>query len=106
MMYANDLVAIREKLEITQITMAERMGLSVRALQDLESTTRRSSLRRMHEKAIKYVVIEYAIERKNPDLLGTLRPDLQNLIMDDFAQMMMRVANLENEKSNTSLRAA
>jgi transcriptional regulator with XRE-family HTH domain len=80
-------------LDITQITMADRMGLSLRAFQDIENGRTglrekdgRIRLRRVHELAIERVLFGYAIDRNDPELLGELQSQITNLIMSDFAK--------------------
>ena len=82
MMDAGDLFDLREALHITQITLAGRLGLSLRALQNIESG--RAKLRRVHELAIRAVLVEMAIERGDIELLGSLRSGLTNLIIAEF----------------------
>jgi len=82
MMGAIDLINLRSELKISQLTMASRIGLSIRSLQNIESGKAR--LRRLHALAIERVLINYAIERNDPAILGHLRKDLTTLIMLEF----------------------
>jgi transcriptional regulator with XRE-family HTH domain len=82
-MDAADLIDLRTTLNISQITMASRMGLSLRAFRNIENGKVR--LRRVHELAIERVLIDYAIARNDPELLGDLQVRLTNMIMFDFS---------------------
>jgi DNA-binding XRE family transcriptional regulator len=82
-MDAADLIDLRTTLNISQITMASRIGLSLRAFRNIENGKVR--LRRVHELAIERVVIDYAIARNDPELLGDLQVKLTNMIMFDFS---------------------
>jgi DNA-binding XRE family transcriptional regulator len=82
-MDAADLIDLRTKLNISQITMASRIGLSLRAFRNIENGKVR--LRRVHELAIERVLIDYAIARNDPELLGDLQVRLTNMIMFDFS---------------------
>ena len=59
------------------------MGLSLRAFRNIENGKVR--LRRVHELAIERVLIDYAIARNDPELLGDLQVRLTNMIMFDFS---------------------
>jgi DNA-binding XRE family transcriptional regulator len=78
-----DLIDLRTMLNISQITMASRIGLSLRAFRNIE--TGKARLRRVHELAIERVLIGYAIDRNDPELLGDLQSALTNMIMFDFS---------------------
>ena len=82
-MDAADLIDLRTTLNISQITMASRIGLSLRAFRNIENGKVR--LRRVHELAIERVLIDYAIARNDPELLGDLQVKLTNMIMFEFS---------------------
>ena len=82
-MDAADLIDLRTTLNVSQITMASRIGLSLRAFRNIENGKVR--LRRVHELAIERVLIDYAIARNDPELLGDLQSKLTNMIMFDFS---------------------
>jgi transcriptional regulator with XRE-family HTH domain len=82
-MDAMDLIDLRTSLNISQITMASRIGLSLRVFRNIENGKVR--LRRVHELAIERVLIGYAIDRNDPELLGDLQISLTNMIMSDFS---------------------
>jgi hypothetical protein len=82
-MEAMDLVDLRTSLNISQITMASRIGLSLRVFRNIESG--KAPLRRVHELAIERVLIGYAIDRNDPELLGDLQSSLTNMIMSEFS---------------------
>lgn len=65
-MTAADLVALRKSWDITQTDMAARLGLSLRAYQDVESG--KATLRPLHVKAVERAALDIAIERRNPML--------------------------------------
>jgi transcriptional regulator with XRE-family HTH domain len=58
---------LRKALGLGQSEMAERMGLSLRPYQELESATRR--IRPRHIRLAESVALDIAIERKNLDLV-------------------------------------
>jgi len=60
------LVGLRKALRIGQSEMAERMGLSLRPYQELESQTRR--VRPRHIRLAESVALDVAIEQRNFDL--------------------------------------
>jgi hypothetical protein len=78
-----DLIDLRTSLNISQITMASRIGLSLRVFRNIENG--KVPLRRVHELAIERVLIGYAIDRNDPELLGDLQSSLTNMIMSDFS---------------------
>jgi transcriptional regulator with XRE-family HTH domain len=82
-MDAMDLIDLRTSLNISQITMASRVGLSLRVFRNIENG--KVPLRRVHELAIERVLIGYAIDRNDPELLGDLQSSLTNMIMSDFS---------------------
>jgi len=82
-MDATDLIDLRTSLNISQITMASRIGLSLRVFRNIENG--KVPLRRVHELAIERVLIGYAIDRNDPELLGDLQCSLTNMIMSDFS---------------------
>jgi len=82
-MDAAELIDLRTSLNISQITMASRIGLTLRAFRNIESG--KAKLRRVHELAIERVLIGYAIDRNDPELLGDLQSALTNMIMFDFS---------------------
>jgi len=82
-MDATDLIDLRSSLNISQITMASRIGLSLRVFRNIENG--KVPLRRVHELAIERVLIGYAIDRNDPELLGDLQCPLTNMIMSDFS---------------------
>jgi transcriptional regulator with XRE-family HTH domain len=82
-MDAIDLIDLRSSLNISQITMASRIGLSLRVFRNIENG--KVPLRRVHELAIERVLIGYAIDRNDPELLGELQSSLTNMIMSEFS---------------------
>jgi hypothetical protein len=82
-MDAIDLIDLRTLLKVSQITMASRIGLSLRVFRNIENG--KVPLRRVHELAIERVLIGYAIDRNDPGLLGDLESSLTNMIMSDFS---------------------
>ena len=82
-MDAMDLIDLKTSLNISQITMASRVGLSLRVFRNIENG--KVPLRRVHELAIERVLIGYAIDRNDPELLGDLQCSLTNMIMSDFS---------------------
>jgi len=82
-MDAMDLIDLKTSLNISQITMASRVGLSLRVFRNIENG--KVPLRRVHELAIERVLIGYAIDRNDPELLGDLQSSLTNMIMSDFS---------------------
>jgi hypothetical protein len=82
-MEAMDLIDLRTSLNVSQITMASRIGLSLRVFRNIESG--KAPLRRVHELAIERVLIGYAIDRNDPELLGDMQSSLTNMIMSDFS---------------------
>ena len=65
-MTAADLVALRKSLNLTQAEMAERIGLGLRAYQDIEGGV--SKLRPIHVNAAERAALSLAVERGNPML--------------------------------------
>lgn len=59
------LIALRKRLGLTQVEMADRMGLSTRALQVIEAS---ESLRGLHIAAAERVALAVAVERGDPML--------------------------------------
>lgn len=100
MMDAADLIDLRTTLSISQITMASRIGLSLRAFRNIESG--KVKLRRLHELAIERVLISYAIDRNDPGLLGYLQSALTNMVMFDFS--VRTGASLAASEANRSRR--
>lgn len=66
MMTPADLVAFRKTLDLTQAEMAERVGLGLRAYQDIEAGV--SRLRPIHVHAAERAALALAVERGNPML--------------------------------------
>lgn len=66
MMTAAELVALRKRLDLTQAGMAERVGLSLRAYQDIEASV--SKLRPIHAHAAERAALALAVERADPML--------------------------------------
>ncbi|PWB94641.1 helix-turn-helix domain-containing protein [Methylosinus sporium] len=60
-----ELIALRKRLGLTQVEMADRMGLSTRALQVIEAG---ESLRGLHVAAAERVALAVAVERGDPML--------------------------------------
>ena len=60
----SDSVRLRHRLNLTQETLAERMGLSARAIQDIER--RDGNVREVHALAISMLSIMRAIEEGDP----------------------------------------
>src|SRR6202789_3676747 len=85
-MDAMDLIDFRTSLNISQLTMASRIGLSLKVFRNIENG--KVPLRRVHELAIERVLIGYAIDRNDPGLLGDLQSPLTNMIMSDFSTRM------------------
>jgi transcriptional regulator with XRE-family HTH domain len=111
MMYVTDLVELRHRLGITQITMAERMGLSLRAFQDIEKgrtglreIDKRIRLHRVHELAIERVLIGYAIDRSDPELLGELQSQMTNLIMSEFTKRIGGTVEAKDGRRSTPIK--
>lgn len=65
-MQCADLVALRKSLVLTQTEMADRVGLGLRAYQELEGGN--SKLRPIHVAAAERVALAVAVERKEPML--------------------------------------
>ena len=65
-MTLEDIVGHRKALGLTQTEMAERIGLGMRAYQDIE--TGASKLRPIHVAAVERASLALAIERGNPML--------------------------------------
>jgi len=63
-MNAVGFVRLRHRLNLTQETLAERMGLSARAIQDIER--RDGNVREVHALAISMLSIMRAIEEGDP----------------------------------------
>ncbi|CAJ0864626.1 hypothetical protein AMST5_01692 [freshwater sediment metagenome] len=62
----NELSSLRKTLGLTQVEMAEKMGMKGRAYHELESG--RSATRQIHINAAERVALDIAIERGNPML--------------------------------------
>ena len=60
------LIQMRKTLGLGQVEMAERMGLSLRPYQELESKDR--AVRPRHVRLAKSVALDIAIEKENLDL--------------------------------------
>ena len=60
------LLRLRNMLGLTQSEMAQRMGLSLRPYQELESNLRK--VRSRHVRLAESVALDVAIERKRPEL--------------------------------------
>lgn len=63
------LFARRRALGLSQAELAERFGISGRALQDLESG--KSAVKDAYLLAVEYVALQLAAERKSPMLAST-----------------------------------
>ena len=61
-----EIIALRRSLALKQAEMAERMGLSMRALQDIEGGI--SKVRQIHVAAAERAALTLAVERGNPML--------------------------------------
>lgn len=66
MMTPAELVALRKSLDLTQAEMAGRVGLGLRAYQDIEAGV--SKLRPIHAHAAERAALTLAVERANPML--------------------------------------
>jgi transcriptional regulator with XRE-family HTH domain len=60
------LTRVRKTLGLTQSEMAQRMGLSLRPYQKLESNTRK--VRSRHVRLAESVALDVAIEKEDPEL--------------------------------------
>lgn len=65
-MTSEELITLRKAFGITQTEMAERIGLKLRAYQDLEAG--KSEVRKIHDEAVAMVSLHIAVERGNPML--------------------------------------
>jgi len=65
-MTSEELIAFRDLLGLTQTAMAERIGLGLRAYQDIEGGA--SKLRPIHVAAAERAGLALAVERRNPML--------------------------------------
>lgn len=65
-MTPNDLAALRRELGINQSEMAERIGMRLRAYQDIEGGL--SKLRPIHVAAAERAALALAVERRSPML--------------------------------------
>jgi len=61
-----EIAAIRATLRLTQAEMAERIGLGLRAYQDIEGGV--SKVRQIHIAAVERAALALAVERGNPML--------------------------------------
>lgn len=101
MMSATDLVALRSQLGLTQLSMAKKIGLSLRAFQNLESGKAR--LRPLHERAIERAIISYAIYMNDPELLGPLESELTSLAVLVVRHNMEQNNNYGSETTGDAL---
>ncbi|EJC84059.1 Helix-turn-helix protein [Rhizobium leguminosarum bv. trifolii WSM2297] len=74
-MKASELIQAREQLDFTQAELANRLGLPLVEIQQLESGNREIST--IHVLAFDMIRLQAARERKN---VATLPPDLQSLV--------------------------
>ena len=78
-------IALRRKLGLSQTAMAERMGLRLRGLQEIESAN--GTLRLIHSHAAEIVALEEAVRQGDPMLAaGRVRKlalDLARIITED-----------------------
>jgi DNA-binding XRE family transcriptional regulator len=74
-MRASELIQAREQLDFTQAELANRLGLPLVEIQQLESGNREIS--RLHVLAFDMIRLQAARERKS---VATLPPDLQSLV--------------------------
>lgn len=65
-MTSEGFIALRKSLGLTQSQMGEHLGLSLRAVQDLEGGA--SKLKSIHVAAAERVALTIAVERRNPML--------------------------------------
>jgi transcriptional regulator with XRE-family HTH domain len=65
-MTAGELVDLRDRLGITQTEMAQRLGLGLRAYQDIEGGV--SKVRAIHVAAAERAALALAVERRDPML--------------------------------------
>ena len=73
------LFSTRQKLHLSQTEMAERLGLSLRAYQDLEKS---ATVRKAYKLATEFIAMQIAVERAQPELATpqgrTLAKELAN----------------------------
>ena len=80
---ANPLVAIRQQIGWPQITMAQEMGLSLRAYQALE--TGETPMRRIHTLAAQRVALYTAWMQMRPDFIkGQIARELIEIARDCY----------------------
>ncbi|GBD48083.1 helix-turn-helix domain-containing protein [Methylopila sp. Yamaguchi] len=84
-MTADDLRALRDRANLTQLGMASLVGLSLRAYQDIENGV--SEFRDLHRVAIERVALDLAVERGDPMIAP---PSIRAAAMD-FCNMLRGV---------------
>lgn len=65
-MTAEELIALRKSLGLTQAELGERIGLALRSIQEIESG--KTPVRPSHALAAERIALALAVERKDPML--------------------------------------
>jgi DNA-binding XRE family transcriptional regulator len=84
-----ELVDLRKELGITQVEMAEEIGMPVRTYQTLENGT--SITKPWHLKAARYAAIEWAAHHGHDSFAALLPRDIQENVRD-VADLLKRAA--------------